>query len=74
MCVTAGNKVLGFLALYGPVARLIMCIVGVYSEEEEVKEEGEELSRLAFMHGALMGEQIIPTILKTDKRRTGSLQ
>lgn len=71
MCVTAGNKVLGFLVLYGPVVRLIMCIVGVYSVAEEVKKEGKSL---AFVCRALMREQIIPTILKTEKRHTKSLQ
>lgn len=48
-----------------------MCIVGVYSVAEEVKKEGKSL---AFVCRALMREQIIPTILKTEKRHTKSLQ
>lgn len=43
LCVTAGNKVLGFFffsALYRPFVGQIMCIVGEYSAEEEVKRRG----------------------------------
>jgi len=57
LCVTAGSKALGFLVLYGPVVRLIMCIVGVYSVEEEVKEYGRSLA--AWLK-SFSGEQIIP--------------
>lgn len=62
MCVTAGNKALGVLVLYGAVVRLIICIVRVYSEVE-VKDYRR--SRAAWLE-SLSGEQIIPATL-TDK-------
>lgn len=49
MCVTAGNKVLGFFVLYGPVVAQMMCIVGEYSTEEEVKRRRDKLRGLAFV-------------------------
>lgn len=67
LCVTAGTKALGFLVLYGSVVRLIMCIVGVYSKEKEVKDCGRSL--VAWLKG-FSGKQIIPAILPTDRRHT----
>lgn len=51
--------------LYGPIVRLIMCIVGVYSKEEEVKDYGR---RSAAWLKRFSGKKIIPPILQTDRR------
>lgn len=59
-----------FLVLYGSVVRLIMCIVGVYSKEKEVKDCGRSLA--AWLK-SFSGRLIIPAILQTDRRHTRSL-
>lgn len=48
MCITAGNEVLGFLELYGPVVGHILCIVAEYSAEEQVKRRRDKLRGLAL--------------------------
>lgn len=56
--------------LYESVVRLIVCIVGVYSKEEEDKDYGR---RAAAWLRRFSGKQITPPILQTDRTLTRSL-